>query len=45
MEEFACICGNIGKKNFTYDYDMADGEIWGCNECWEDIIIEFKDEE
>jgi hypothetical protein len=44
MDEFNCICGNIRERNFTYDYTMADGEVWKCNACDEDIIVEFKDE-
>ena len=44
MDEFNCICGNIGESNFTYIYTMADGEVWQCNGCEEDIITEFQKE-
>ena len=39
---FECICGNIGEDEFIYDYDMADGEVWKCNNCKENIIVEFE---
>lgn len=45
MEEFECICGNNKKENFTYVYTMADGEIWNCDECKDDIVVEFQEDE
>jgi hypothetical protein len=45
MDEFNCICGNVGVDNFTFAFAMADGEVWNCKECKEDIITEFDEDE
>ena len=44
MDEFNCNCGNIDRENFIFAFAMADGEVWTCNSCGDDIITEFEDE-
>jgi len=45
MNEFECIdCGFIEEKHFDYAFTMADGEVWTCKGCGDDIVVEFQDD-
>lgn len=38
-------CGNHDHKHFTYDRTFADGEVWHCDDCGIEIIVDEMPEE
>lgn len=43
---FECnICGELDHNNFVYDRTVANGEVWHCSNCQNEIVVNEKPNE